>query len=302
MAKKILCLDGGGIRGVFTLTLLDFIEKEVDSDIMNKIDVFGGTSTGALIATGLALGIKPSMMVKMYQLFGKMIFAMRRDDPKKAKYDRTVFTKALKMVFPKDPSFSDVNRRLVIPVFQLEGDDGKWHPEIRHNFEERGKSFSLIDTLIQACAAPMYFPSYKKGMDGGVFALNPSLITLATTMQYMNVGMKECFLLSVGTGMSPCGIKKEIDWGVDSWMKAEKGLGDWPFYTMISEMASFSSDLFFMVAMKEQFFRLTGMHADYYAMDDPSKIKNLIADAKKLTQEPIWEKCKNFLRSSFILS
>lgn len=269
---------------------------------MDRIDVFGGTSTGSLIATGLALGFKPSFMLRVYQVFGAMIFGARRKDSKKAKYDPKMFTKALSFVFPKKPKFADLNKKIVIPVCSLTGSGGFWEPEVRHNFSEKWSECSLVDTLMQSCAAPMYFPSHGKAVDGGVFALNPASVALTTAMREYRLSADAFSVLSVGTGKSPSSISRDIDWGKDRWMSPEPGLGDWPFYTLLTEMASFTTNDILSAVLGDRFFRLDGLLSEHYPMDDPTKIKAAIRDAEKLKESELWIHAKQYVRDRFLLS
>ncbi len=61
--RRMLALDGGGIRGVLSLEILagieDMLRKDNDNPdlvLSDYFDYFGGTSTGAMIATALGLG------------------------------------------------------------------------------------------------------------------------------------------------------------------------------------------------------------------------------------------------------
>src|SRR4051812_9659381 len=80
--RKILSLDGGGIRGVLTLEILNELEKQLKS-ALNKSDEFrlsdffdyiGGTSTGAIIAAGLSLGMSVQQLLDFYQQKGEAMF------------------------------------------------------------------------------------------------------------------------------------------------------------------------------------------------------------------------------------
>ena len=81
--KRILALDGGGIRGALTLGYLQRIEDVLKEQSDNKenfrlsdyFDLIGGTSTGAIIASCLAIGMKVSQITDLYmKLGGKNIF------------------------------------------------------------------------------------------------------------------------------------------------------------------------------------------------------------------------------------
>jgi len=71
--KRILAIDGGGVRGVISLTFLLRIEKILRERTNNPqlrlcdyFDLIGGTSTGAIIATGLALGFSVEHLISIY--------------------------------------------------------------------------------------------------------------------------------------------------------------------------------------------------------------------------------------------
>jgi len=82
--KKILALDGGGIRGILTLGMLKKIEtvlREKNPDLLlgDYYDLIGGTSTGAIIACGLAIGKSVDEIIKLYQELGSEIFGKGRN-------------------------------------------------------------------------------------------------------------------------------------------------------------------------------------------------------------------------------
>ena len=64
--RKMLALDGGGIRGVLTLGILRAIEKTVGTRLCDYFDYIAGTSTGAVIATGLARGMLVDEVIDFY--------------------------------------------------------------------------------------------------------------------------------------------------------------------------------------------------------------------------------------------
>ena len=59
---RILSCDGGGIRGVITAKLL----QALDPSVLKNIDLFAGTSTGSIIALGLASGVPIDTIVELY--------------------------------------------------------------------------------------------------------------------------------------------------------------------------------------------------------------------------------------------
>jgi uncharacterized protein len=79
--KRILALDGGGIRGIVTLQILRRIESllkerfgDGDLRLCDYFDLIGGTSTGAIIAAGLATGYSVEKLDELYRGLGRHVF------------------------------------------------------------------------------------------------------------------------------------------------------------------------------------------------------------------------------------
>ena len=70
----ILSLDGGGIRGVLTAALLERLQAH-QPDFLGKVDLFAGTSTGGVLALGLAYGLSPAVCRRLYEKRGSQVFA-----------------------------------------------------------------------------------------------------------------------------------------------------------------------------------------------------------------------------------
>ena len=71
---KILSLDGGGIKGLYSAALLARLEEKSGEKAGDCFDLIAGTSTGGLIALGLASGKEAKDLVELYEKFGKSIF------------------------------------------------------------------------------------------------------------------------------------------------------------------------------------------------------------------------------------
>ena len=108
MRKRLLSIDGGGIRGIIAGEVLREIESIVCtptskySCLADYFDFVGGTSTGSIIAAGLAKGMMVDDILKIYQDYGKFIFQTYwLGDPRrtKAKYNPSNLEKKLKEEF-----------------------------------------------------------------------------------------------------------------------------------------------------------------------------------------------------------
>jgi patatin-like phospholipase/acyl hydrolase len=83
--RRLLALDGGGILGVMSLEILAKVEQQLkeatgvgeEFRLGNYFDYIGGTSTGAIIATGLAVGMKVADLLQFYIEAGPMMFEKR---------------------------------------------------------------------------------------------------------------------------------------------------------------------------------------------------------------------------------
>ncbi len=71
---NILAIDGGGIRGVFPAYIIQCIQERLGIDVYEYFDMIAGTSTGAIIAAGIACGKNPSKIVSLYKNNSKDIF------------------------------------------------------------------------------------------------------------------------------------------------------------------------------------------------------------------------------------
>ncbi len=72
--KRILAIDGGGIRGIIPSTILEEIEKRTNKSIFESFDLISGTSTGGILVLGLSKGFPAKDITKLYELKGSKIF------------------------------------------------------------------------------------------------------------------------------------------------------------------------------------------------------------------------------------
>ena len=76
--KRILSIDGGGIRGIYPAYILQCIEERLNIKLLDTFDLIAGTSTGSIIAAGVATGLPASEIVEMYKKHGAKIFQKKR--------------------------------------------------------------------------------------------------------------------------------------------------------------------------------------------------------------------------------
>lgn len=234
---RILCIDGGGIRGIIPAILLQRLTAETTvAGWLDRVDLFAGTSTGGLIALALAKPLDLQVIRDVYEHRGKKIFDDSwLDDVTDlgkiigADYDNTGLERELKRMFGDD-TLGDLAKSVLITSFDLdnESDDPEertWKPKLFHNF---ANTDSDADELVwkvglYTSAAPTYFPSVNGYVDGGVFANNPAMCALAQSQDSRvrrRPALDEVSLLSLGTGTPLTYIKgKSLDWGYAQWAK-----------------------------------------------------------------------------------
>lgn len=240
--RRLLALDGGGILGIISLEILLEIEqqlaKETGQDSAFRLgdffDYIGGTSTGSIIAAGLAKGMSVEDLITFYTESGEDMFEREwLINRAYALYEKDPLEKKLKAVLSdRDLGASDL-RSLLLIVTRNATTDSPWpltnNPYAMYNDRRRDNcnlDFPLWEVVRASTAAPVYFPpedlKIKPGqsahifVDGGVTPYNnPAflLYRMATAPEYRlgwPSGEKEMMLISVGTG-SAAKIDPNVD-------------------------------------------------------------------------------------------
>lgn len=200
--KRILTIDGGGIKGVYAASILAEIEKQSGVHICDYFDLIAGTSTGAIIAAALAIKIPAQNILDLYLVQGTKIFPKQQWRLLRGKYNTKPLEEILKSVF-EEKCIANANTRLVIPTYNLQTDAVRIFktPHSKDLFCD--KDYKLYEVLLATTAAPVYFSPYKmRGgiyVDGGIGANNPSLIALTEGVTRCGWDIKDIRLLNVGS-------------------------------------------------------------------------------------------------------
>ena len=81
---RVLSIDGGGMRGIIPAVWLYHLEQRLGSPLFEHFDLFAGTSTGSILAAGLAAGIETGRLVELYEQHGPQIFPNRPIDERRS--------------------------------------------------------------------------------------------------------------------------------------------------------------------------------------------------------------------------
>ncbi len=238
--RKMLALDGGGIRGVLTLEILAEMEKQLrqklnkgdDFVLGDYFDYIGGTSTGAIIAAGLSIGMSVQQLLDFYIKKGKDMFdknfILKRW---KALYESGPLLEMLKETFGEDTDLMVRKGRyksLLLVVTMNRSTDSPWpisnNPLALFNDEtlpDCNSKIKLFQLVRASTAAPVYFPPETLQwdpndpektfvfVDGGVTPYNnPAFLMyrMATQSAYKlnwETGEDKLLIISVGTGSAP---------------------------------------------------------------------------------------------------
>ncbi len=237
--RKMLALDGGGIRGVLTLSFLKRIEDLVGRPLHEYFDYIAGTSTGAIIAAGLATGMSVGDLIDFYKKFGPAMFQRSHFlERLKSLYQNGALEQQLKTTFGPDTDLrldgvsTAVNphalKTLLLVVTRNVTTDSPWpissNPDAAYNDPNRRDSnlnMRLWQLVRASTAAPIYFPpeviecepnNPKKTfvfVDGGVTPYNNPAFVLYrfATEPAFNLnwerGEDKLLIISVGTGAAP---------------------------------------------------------------------------------------------------
>jgi patatin-like phospholipase/acyl hydrolase len=241
MPYRILSIDGGGIRGLLSAILLQRLEEK-HPGFMDQIDLFAGTSTGGLLALGLAAGFTLAKARELYEDKGTFVFADSFWDDLTdlgtaigAQYAVDNLKQVLTEQFGKR-TLADLPKKVLISAFQMDnkatapGTLRTWKPKFFHNYpgDDSDGAELVVDVGVRTSAAPVYFPIYQGYVDGGVVAGNPSMCALAQALHPPTGGqaLEDIVLLSLGTGHNPRYVSvTHGDWGWAQWINDLNILG-----------------------------------------------------------------------------
>jgi predicted acylesterase/phospholipase RssA len=219
---KVVAIDGGGIRGLIPSLVLAEIERRTGRRIADMADLIAGTSTGGIIACGLA---KPSPLpateiAALYEQEGPEIFSrslLKRITSVEGFLDERYSSRGLVEVLRRHLGGTHM-RDATVPLL-LTAYDTQARAIRFLRSEGEGSDLSMVDAAHATSAAPTYFEPVpvrdESLIDGGVFAINPAMCA------YAEVAGRLDLLVSLGTGSHtrPLPFDEVKDWGQLEWAR-----------------------------------------------------------------------------------
>lgn len=226
--RRILTIDGGGIKGVFPASLLASVEDTIGDKISNYFDLIVGTSTGGIIALALGIGLPAQEILEFYETLGievfkgnKLINAIKQIGL--SKYRQKPLKVALESKFG-NRKLGESKKRLVIPSVNLENGEVYIYKTSHHPRLQRDYKQTIVEVALATSAAPSYFPTQVNSsgtplVDGGLFANNPMGLAVVEAIGMLNWDRSSLRILSLGCTKEPLNITRG--------RKSSLGFGYW---------------------------------------------------------------------------
>jgi len=220
--RRILAIDGGGIKGAFPAAFLAAIEDATGKRFAEHFDLVAGTSTGGIIALGLGLGLSAKEILNFYQQHGRSVFGQDMDrtgllgrlnlfwrkQQRRVRqlvgpaYDPLALRNALEGAFGSK-RLGDSQVRLIIPAYSISTRSVYVFKTAHHPRFEIDHKRSAVDVALATAAAPTFFPAHALPdaallVDGGVWANNPTGMAAVEAVAVLGWQPESLRILSLG--------------------------------------------------------------------------------------------------------
>ena len=236
IGRRILSIDGGGIKGTIPAAFLAELEKDLPEPIGSYFDLIAGTSTGGILAIGLALGFRASQLLDFYVERGPEIFGQQQGGLGGTlaglgrslrhfgapKHDADRLRGVLADVL-HDRRIGDAKHRLLIPAWEADRQSVYIYKTAHHHRLKSDYKKLALDAAMGTAAAPTYMRRYRTAdgvglVDGGVWANNPTALAVVEaislldwpgeTQQVLSLGCShEAYDLPEAPGLGGMGLK-----------------------------------------------------------------------------------------------
>lgn len=237
--RKVLAIDGGGVRGIIPAMVLAEIEKQTGKPIAELFDLVVGTSTGGILALGLvapdrkketeprysATQLLQFYLEESHEIFDKSLFFKITRGIFTRRYHARALEKALKKYFGHT-MLSEALVNVVVPSYEIHGRYTAFFKSGDIRTKKIERDVLMRDVARAGSAAPTYFVPKKikeypdaTFIDGAVFANNPAMCAYAEAKELFPD--EDLLVVSLGTGNPQLSIDFERfrTWGLLGWAR-----------------------------------------------------------------------------------
>ena len=292
--RRILSIDGGGVRGVVPATLLAALEERTGRLTRDTFDFVAGTSTGAVLAAGIAAGIPARTLVTLYaerspRLFRRVpVLSTLRRVVAGSMYDTEILRELIREELgdARDWRLNDAPNDLLITAKRL-ADGMPWY-FVRDNPANacRAGSVRLVDAVTASAAAPTYFRPWTIGgigelVDGGTgVAGNPVYQACVEAFHYTDAYRPEdTLVVSLGTGTL---LRRERPGWIWTWL-------GWLLSELLRSPAEQQTELVHRHWPETPFYRLDLALDEEIGLDAVDRIGELRVAGERLAAVVDWE-------------
>jgi len=297
---RVLALDGGGIKGTFTASVLATWEQQTGLRIVDHFDLIAGTSTGGILAIGLGLGLSAKQMLDFYRRRGPIIFPITSLASRLKysvrhlfcpKFSQEVLLRELEAAYydGKNPVLLKESKcRLLIPTYHAVAGASHVFRTPHHQLLTGDANTDSAHVALATAAAPTFFSAAKVGnmiaestfFDGGVWANSPAMAAIVETTCFLNVPLDRIDVLSVGTTEEPFTVRKQASSGILRWGKKLVGL-------LMNAQSESSQKFAKLLAGEPRFLRVNVVTTPgSYTLDSSREIEELAALGNREAAKP----------------
>jgi patatin-like phospholipase/acyl hydrolase len=240
MRFQILCLSGGGFRGLFAAEALAGLEEASGVGLAQCFDLIAGTSIGGIIALGLAAGAPARRIADAFREHGETVFSSAPTrggltalvallgNARRARYRPEPLARLMAALVGEETKIGDLKRRVMIPAVNLTKGQPQVFKTPHHPTFVRDRRLNVVDVALATSAAPTYFPLHAIGgelfADGGLYANAPDLLALHEAEHFLGQSIDDVHILSIGTTTAQFSLAHAIgrDLGWLGWMTGQR--------------------------------------------------------------------------------
>ena len=306
---RILAVDGGGVGGIVPARILERLQARYPT-LVERADLAAGTSTGGLIALGLAAGQTPAQLCALYQEQAKNIFSRTHRRGRlcrlwRARFNPDGLRDAVRAIVG-DKTLGDLTAKpVLVPVTALKRADTRHRPAgiflstaYRLSADPTGPQrqkyesshWPCVDVALATAAAPTFFPAHEVAApnrpdgrwvcwDGGLVANNPALAAYGETLRLDaldRTGQEpappqlDVRVLSLGTGYQDLDTEPG-DWGLVQSAR--------PVVATLMDASVGSTAFLLSQVLANKVIRISPRLKADYEMDDPTAVDRLNEEA-----------------------